>query len=86
MGILDKILPNKNKEEKKVDLEEVDKKLDKILEEPKVEEPKVEEEGIVELPEGKVNRVAVPYIPAPKPNPIFNSDSNEKDPKTPSFL
>ena len=41
---------------------------------------------IVDLPEGKVNRVTVPYVPAPKPSQVYNPDSNEKAPGEKSFL
>ena len=61
-----------------------------VVEAPVEEAPVVEaikeEEGMVTLPEGKVNRVKVPYTPKPELDPILNPDRNEKDPKTPSFL
>ncbi len=38
------------------------------------------------LPEGKVNKVTVPYTPAPKPDQTFNSDSNVKAEGEKSYL
>jgi len=50
------------------------------------EAPLPVEEGIVELPEGKVNRVPVKYVPAPPRDLVHDPDSNEKAKGTPSFL
>jgi len=77
MGILDKILKRGDKKE---ELEEAPMPTEEVGEavEDLDEAPEIEDNG--------VNREPVPYIPAPKPNQVFNSDSNEKDPKTPSFL
>ena len=78
MSIFDKVF----KKEEPVIEAEIAEEAGEELE----EAPLPEEEGIVTLPEGKVNRVAVHYVPAPPRDLTYDPDSNVKDPKTPSFL
>jgi len=66
-------------------------KEDKVEEVP-VPEAEVAPEIVEEVDESPVpeekpqHNPTVPYVPAPKPDPTFDPDSNEKDSKTPSFL
>ena len=84
MGIIDKMF---KKEEKIEEVPAPEAEVAPEVEEQVDDSPVPEETGgIVTLPEGEVNRVKVPYTPAPKPNQVFNPDSNDKAEGTPSFL
>jgi len=95
MGLINKLFGNEEKKEELtpvVDNNErgaADPESSAPVEEPAVEEPVVEE-PVAEEPAVEEPVVEEPVAEEPRAedaqNPVYDPDSNEKNPKTPSFL
>jgi len=84
MGIIDKMF---KKEEKIEEVPAPEAEVAPEVEEQVDDSPVPEDIGeIVILPEGEVNKVKVPYTPAPPRDLTYDPDSNDKAEGTPSFL